>query len=97
MNDEDEVRDLIREKLSDGVVAVLCENVEDIENVEKLLKNCHSDEFVNLSIYNPEDPHFSKPDIILEFLERLQNINSASQRKGKRLILKSIKSGFFLL
>ena len=54
MNDEDELRDFIKEKLSDGVVAVLCENVEDIENVEKLLtqkahqKKLHSNNKKNI-------------------------------------------------
>jgi hypothetical protein len=78
--------DMVRQKQSDGVIAILCETVQDILVVEKMLTENHEDGFQQFTVYNTQDPHFSKRQIIFDFIKNLQACGSKSQRKGEFLI-----------
>ena len=78
--------DMVRQKQSDGVIAILCETVQDIVVVEKMLTENPEDGFQQFTVYNPQDPHFSNRKIIFDFIRNLQACGSKSQRKGKFLI-----------
>ena len=78
--------DMVRQKQSDGVIAILCETVQDIVVVEKMLTENPVDVLQQFTVYNPQDPHFSKRQIIFDFIKNLQACGSKSQRKGNFLI-----------
>ena len=88
MNNEDEPKliDLLRQKQSDGIVAILCETVEDILTVEQWLASNPLDDHANVSVYNPKEPHFSKHEIISNFIESLRNCDAKNERTGKSII-----------
>ena len=77
--------DMVRQKQSDGVIAILCETVQDIVVVEKMLTENPNDGFKQFTVYNPKDPHFSHRNIIFNFIKNLQACGSKSQRTGKFL------------
>ena len=78
--------DMVRQKQSDGVIAILCETVQDIVVVEKMLTENPEDGVQQFTVYNTQDPHFSKRQIIFDFIKNLQACGSKSQRKGEFLI-----------
>ena len=78
--------DMVRQKQSDGVIAILCETVQDIMVVEKMLTENPEDGLQQFTVYNPKNPHFSHRNIIFNFVRDLQACGSKSQRKSKFLI-----------
>ena len=77
MEDQDLIQ-VLREKQSDGIVAILFENVEDLQHVEKKLKNKYE-----YKLYNPDPPTNSPPEVISNFLEELE-CQTKAERRGKR-------------
>jgi len=92
-DDESNLRVLLQQKSTDGVVTIICENVQDIVNVERIFKNLPSELNNNLWVYNTGNPHFSKSSIILDFLETMSNSGSIGQITGIFLTLRSLFEG----
>ena len=78
--------DMLRQKQSDGVIAILCETVQDLVVVEKMLTENPADGLQKITVYNPKNPHLSNRSIVSAFVKNLQACDSLSQRKGKFLI-----------
>ena len=78
--------DMLRQKQSDGVIAILCETVQDLVVVEKMLTENPADGLQKITVYNPKNPHLSNRSIVSAFVKHLQACDSMSQRKGKFLI-----------
>ena len=71
----------LNQKQYDGVVAILCESLTDLITVENLLKS--DPKYVKeYNIYNPEEPHNSKPEVVLDFLDELVNCETKEEIKG---------------
>ena len=60
--------------LPSGLKTFLCDSVQDLEAVEKELKESLSKKYdyvvQNLVIYNPFHPHYSSPDVISTFSDK---------------------------
>ena len=78
--------DMLRQKQSDGVIAILCETVQDLVVVEKMLTENPADGLQKITVYNPKNPHLSNRNIVSAFVKNLQACDSMSQRKGMFLI-----------
>ena len=80
MEDQDLIS-FLNEKQFDGVVAILCENLSDLITIENLLKSDPKYE-KGYKIYNPDAPHHSKPEVVLDFLDDLANCETKEEIKG---------------
>jgi hypothetical protein len=80
MEDQDLIS-FLNEKQFDGVVAILCENLSDLITVENLLKSDPKYE-KEYKIYNPDEPHNSKPEVVLDFMDDLSNCETKAEIKG---------------
>ena len=73
----------LREKQFTGVVTILCPDVDDLINVEEILKNCSIEEYRNCVVYNPYQPHNSEDTVITSFIDNLWEHETKSDITGK--------------
>ena len=80
--------DVLNQTMNDGITTILCETIEEIQAVESevnlfLATNSLSPKDDLFTVYNPDEPHLSKRSVIKDFLNRLESLESPSDRKGE--------------
>ena len=82
MNDDDDLICFLRDKELNGVLSILCHNLDDLLIVEQILTEHPDIKERNLLTYNPEEPHNSESEVILKFMESLKKCDTQSKRTG---------------